>query len=157
MPLPSLLMSGDVLTSLSDSILCVRNYFIADHTVKGWDTVPTPDREGPLQMFWGAPSMHAYLVHRLLLKRGACKFKRTKSFASVIHFFLLGVESFVKKWAKKKNTIYIQHDLKGVGSKEFSDIVYVFFLNIKEYSCCKKRKESIEWYKYENESSGSHQ
>ena len=62
-----------------------------------------------------------------------------------------------KSEQKKKNTIYIQHDLKGVESKEFSDIVYVFFLNIKEYSCCKKRKESIEWYKYENESSGSHQ
>lgn len=78
--------------------------------------------------------MHAHLVHRLLLKRGA-KFKRTKSFALMIYFFPSWCGVLCEKVSKKKkNTTYIQHDLEGVESREFSDIVYVFFLNIKEYS-----------------------
>ena len=99
------LISGDVLISLSDSIPRVRNYFFADNTVKGWDIAPTPDREGSLQMFWGAPSMHAHLVHRLLLKRGA-KFKRTKSFALMIYFFPSWCGVLCEKVSKKKKILH---------------------------------------------------
>ena len=97
---------GNVLISLSDSIPRVRNYFIADNTVKGWDIAPIPDKKGSLQVFWGAPSMHAYLVHRLLLKRGACKFKRKKSFDSMIHFFPSWYGVLCEKVSKKKKILH---------------------------------------------------
>ena len=43
----------------------------------------------------------------------------------MIHFFLPGGVLLWK--GEQKDTKYIQHDLEGVESREFSDKVYVFF------------------------------
>lgn len=87
-------------------------------------TTPPPDRG--VSAVGLEHTVHACLPGPwVIIERVAHKFYRTNIFASMIHFFLPGGVLLWK--GEQKDTKYIQHDLDGVESREFSDKVYVFF------------------------------